>query len=357
MNPFPKHKRSLINKGITLLTCFIFSILCIIALYYASDILNHRPNGFTRLFPPHVVSIKKSIDLQYNSFYLAGATSSHLYLGNRTNPYLLLVTNYQLTDTQILILRPEHKFEHLKGNGLFAVDSPRIYFIEGKTPLLLETTYPSLSLRQIRESPVYSIGTIPLSTTSLGLRMYDDKNGQIILAKENLNPPLIDKKQDVLQNQGDGIFSVDGTLLFDNVSKNLIFVYYYRNQFIRLDSNLNVIYRARTVDTNTVAKLNIASIQSEGVTVLGSPPLQVNKQASVSNNRIYVHSLLMANNEDKAEFETSSVLDIYNLGNGKYKYSFYLPDIKSKNLTILLVFNMSLFVVHDQYLSIYQINW
>ncbi len=62
---------------------------------------------------------------------------------------------------------------------------------------------------------------------------------------------------------------------------------------------------------------------------MSSPPLVVNKSAVVDDGHLFVHSNLMANNEASKAFDEASVIDVYSLTDGAYKFSFYIPDYQS----------------------------
>src|SRR5437899_258699 len=88
-----------------LLACSCFSVFLVFSLYQISEKINHDPNGFIRLFPPHMTEPKRAVDLSVNSYYVAGATSKRIYLGNSMAPGALIATDYALLDTQHLQLR------------------------------------------------------------------------------------------------------------------------------------------------------------------------------------------------------------------------------------------------------------
>jgi hypothetical protein len=100
-------------------------------------------------------------------------------------------------------------------------------------------------------------------------------------------------------------------LNYSSVSNSLVYLYYYRNEFICADTNLNLKYRGKTIDTNTVAKIKIAKLNSRNQLTLAEPPLLVNKSACVWKNYLFVQSHLIADNENKEIFRHASVMDVY----------------------------------------------
>ncbi len=87
-------------------------------------------------------------------------------------------------------------------------------------------------------------------------------------------------------------------LTYDKSLRRVIYLYYYRNQFITFDTNLKLISTGRTIDTNSVAKISIAEIASTKTTTLAAPPLLVNKNCCADNGKLYIQSGLISNNEN-----------------------------------------------------------
>jgi len=131
---------------------------------------------------------------------------------------------------------------------------------------------------------------------------------------------------EILEKQIDGVFCVDGTMRFSKEIDRLVYTYRYRNQFIVMDTNLNVVARINTIDTTSKAKIKIATIKSTNSRTLASPPFVVNNQTSVYKQWLFVNSSLLALNDDPDTFNTTSIIDVYDIVNAKYLFSFYIGN-------------------------------
>src|SRR5688572_20046758 len=68
-------------------TAFLLPLVVVAALYYTSrEKPNHQFNSFDRTFSPTTLVVRDTVNIQYNSYYIAGLTDHSLYLGNLTNP-------------------------------------------------------------------------------------------------------------------------------------------------------------------------------------------------------------------------------------------------------------------------------
>lgn len=332
-----------------------FSIISIIILYLFSDKLNHGYNSFIRLFPPHPVLLSKTLDIQYNSYYIAGTDADHIYLGNSTAPLLLLITNKSLTDTQHAQLTI-NSLEKLKLISIkVTVDSPDFYITDGIMPGIFKGTVADRYARRYMYDSAYFTEAVPVSPSSFALRIVSQSR-EYVLAKETKYQPHFKPVSGLLEKQVDGLFCTDGMLHYNKDLAMLVYVYHYRNQFICMDSSLNLLYRGKTIDTISHAKIKVAEIKSENAITLAAPPLMVNSGSCVSGNWLFVHSKLLAKNENKKIFDSSSVIDVYNLTDGSYKFSLYLLDHEGKKMKEFQVSGNKLIALYDHYILTYNLN-
>ena len=173
-----------------------------------------------------------------------------------------------------------------------------------------------------------------------------------------MNPQHTLLKPELLVKQGEGLFSTDGMLLYDKSISRLIYMYYYRNQFICMDTNLKLLYKGKTIDTISRAQIKVSKIKSgsENTFTLSVPPLVVNKKGSVYKGCLFVHSNIIAKNETKKAFDNASVIDVYNLKAGSYKFSFYLPDYNNTKMFDFAINGNTLIALYDHYIFVFELN-
>jgi hypothetical protein len=339
-----------------MLTITIVGILIIISLFKYSSFSSRNDNNFIRLLPPHMISDARQIDLGLNSFYLSGLTNEYIYLGNKTAPTFLLRANYNLTDTLYKFLKFPVGLHVYPKEIQTIIDSPYIFCMEGITPAIQHGDLFSLSMTSMQTDSSNFNASIPISTSSFIIRSIDTGLRQNILIKTNINTQTSIRKSDLLEKQIDGIFCTDGMLSFDAVGKRIYYVYYYRNQFLCMDTNLNLIYKGKTIDTVTRAHLKIAIINSQNSRTLAEPPLMVNKSSCTDGSFLFIHSKLRADNEEKNPTYPYSVIDIYNLKDGKYRYSFFVPDNEQGKMITFRVLKEKLVVLYDHSLMTFHLN-
>jgi hypothetical protein len=343
------------KKGLALLICFAGSVTIVYGLYLLSTSTNSPKNVFLRLFPPHAVINSKQLDVGLSSYYIAGGTSKNFYLSNYEDPTHILVGDYTLSDTQRVSLSvPDTMI--LVNTTSVAVDSPYVYLVEGATSMILRGGLVDFRMEVVKSPRISSFLAVPVSPSSFVLRTYDEKLKQNILSRVSINSPDIQHAPHILEKQVDGFFCTDGMLHYSHDLARMMYVYFYRNEFICMDTALNILYKGHTLDTVSQAKIKVEEIQSEKQFTMASPPLIVSKTSCVSGNWLLIHSALAANNEDIESFRGNSVIDVYSLKDGQYHFSFYLPDIHGEKVTSFRVFGNMLVAVQDRYLSVYKLN-
>ncbi|MDN5217362.1 hypothetical protein QQ020_35135 [Fulvivirgaceae bacterium BMA12] len=336
---------------------FFFSVAMIFLLLTLSkNQKSYIKNGFTRHFPPNLVkSGSKPLELDHNLFYFAGISGNQIYLGNTKTVNQILETDHDLSEWHYITF-DIGRFSHIKSAQLI-VDSPNFYMMDGITPLILAGDLNDRTVRKIRLSDrLQYYGSESINSSSFLLRAFDQELGRFILIKQGLDISSQKIAPKILEKQIQGIFCTRGRLHYDKKTNKVIFLYDYRNEYIQIDTNLNVEYRAKTIDTVSHAQIKVAKIHGGTKTVLAAPPLVVNKNSCVWDDKLFVHSMLIADNEDKETYKKNAVIDVYSLGNKGYLFSFYIPGLGNNKMRDFKVYNKVLLAIFDRFIIKYQLN-
>lgn len=344
-----------------LLGIISLSIGLVIILFLLSEKQVHRNNAFTRRFPPHPVIKEYDLDLGYNSYYIAGFENNLLYLGNSTAPWHLLQVNLRTRDTTHIRLEPQNKelqFRSLKVEVL----PPYFFVMEGTMPFILRGKIGVWKANSWMEGKAYFNRALPIDSTKIFIRSTSSITHRSTLGTiENTNGFEVRLDTMLLQQQLDGVFDVDGIMVRNEITSEMGYVYYYRNQFITMDSEMQQISRQRTIDTVRYAQIQVAAANSKGQVQMKAPPLTVNKTAYMSDNLMLIQSDRLGRNEIKEMGDQASIIDVYNYRKGTYEFSFYLYDIDNhkarefnlhENRVVALIANkVSVYQTVDPYFS------
>ena len=342
---------------IKIATCLIVGIITVSILYGLSDKLTHQQNSFYRYFPPHPAVYDNAIDLKYNSYYFAGVSGDNIYLSSLTAPLHMLKVNPATMDTSHYTIKINDN-DPLKFSSSTRVNilSPYFYIADGITPRILRGTLGQWTAKRFMYDSAYFNDAKPIGSKSFTLRTISAKTNENILGKESNIKPHVLLRDHLLEKQVDGIFCTDGMLHYNKELSKIIYLYHYRNQYMVMDTTLNLLYKGRTIDTNTIAKIKTTSIESNHSKTISEPPLVINKNSYTYGNYLFVYSGLMAKNENKDTFNETSVIDVYNITSDTYEFSIYIYPYRKQKLKRFIITDKYLLGIHDQYLVIYNLN-
>ncbi|MDD5152064.1 MAG: hypothetical protein PHC28_16555, partial [Flavobacterium sp.] len=260
---------------------FFSSVIVVILLFVTSEEIIHHRNPFVRRFPPHFINKMFQEDLGFNSYYFAGTGKGKIYLGNYTDPSKITVLDSTLKN------RKQYTIQLTTVNLPFRaiqvkVVPPYFYVLDGTVPCIFRGTTENWKASLISNRSIHFSAATIMDNNFIAIRTRDTPKQENTLGiiefgdrvKVQLGPEL-------LQKQIDGVFDTDGSLHYSPALQKLVYVYYYRNQFIVANPQLKLSYRGNTIDTNSVAKLKIAYLPEEGIKQFSAPPFTVNASSSV----------------------------------------------------------------------------
>lgn len=296
------------------------------------------------------------LDLKHDNFYFAGKIADSIYLGNHASTGHLIRTDTLLTRYEPWFVQMDLKnFARDKGQYKLWIDSPAIFLLNGVAKSVLKGNIETWAVRPLPFVTPYFQEGLPVGKQSMIYRYVSAKTNANSLRKESFNGPRIENDQ-VLEKQIDGLFCTSGMLLYNTSMKRLIYTYYYRNQILVLDTNLNLFRKIKTIDPIDTAKFKTDEMVSENSKVNTSPALLVNVNAATWKNYVFIQSALMGKGEDDLTFKKSAVIDVYNLDSGTYLYSFYLPNPDKAPVKEFTVFDGDIYTLSEHYLNKYKLK-
>lgn len=326
----------------------------VVILFLSSERQVHRNNAFTRRYPPHPVIKQYDLDIGYNSYYIAGFDNYLLYLGNHTAPWHLLQVHLGTQDTVHIRMEPidkELRYRSLETKVL----PPHFFVMDGTMPFILRGRTDSWKAWPWMEGTAYFTKAIPIDSNKVFVRTVSARTRKTILGlieKTRSFKILLDTT--LLEAQIDGVFDVDGELVRGGDGKRVGYVYYYRNQFITMGTDLKDDKRHRTIDTVQHAQLQLATANKKGQIQMQAPPLTINKTACMNTNLMLIRSDRLGRNESRDMLDKAAIIDVYNHQKNTYDFSFYLYDInKQKAREFVLHGNHMVALIGDR-LSVYR---
>lgn len=322
-------------------------------LFLLSEDAMQNENPFIRRFPQGAAAQVAQLDLRNTDFYIAGVSENHIYLGNHKAQLQVVVIDKNLKNRQqftITLERENFNFRNItlqvRGNHFYTYDgsAPVIYSgstTNWKAKIISEKKYPFHDITFINDQEVVIRGQKKGQKNNI-LAKVSGKDSLTFLINETL-----------LQKQIDGFFDTDGTLNYSYEYNKIIYTYYYRNQYIVANNNLELVHRGNTIDTTTKANLKIAKVEKSGDIKLAAPPYFVNKHTSVMANLLMVNSMLRGKFENKKVWDNATVIDVYDFTANKYLLSFYVHDYEGFRMKNFYATTDASYIISGHYLLKY----
>lgn len=346
--PLPKRKRYYLA---VLALGLCTSVGATAALFVISERTVHYENRFQRRYPHPAATEVAKAGLPHNSYYIAGFDAGRIYLGNVTAPLHLLSCDYGLEhfrrhEIQIDTAGLSFSTAQVRvGNRRFCLANGTVpYVFEGSVSDWKGTRSPA-GLKRFTLAEMLGGG--------MAVRTFSEDGGNL-LGFQPLNPGAVpDYGSRLLEKQGDGLFDTDGTLMADG--RRFVYLYFYRNEFVVSDAALRLRLRGRTIDTVSRAQVTVSQSRS-GLKQLGRAPLLVNRRASLCGNLLFVNSQLPGREDVGKLWKQASIIDVYDIRDGSYRFSFPLYDIDGNKLESFRVFGNRVYLINEKWIVRYDLR-
>jgi len=334
----------------------VLSILFVWVLFLSSEQIMHKNNPFLRRYPQHPVEFVNSTDLKHSSYYLAGTSKDRIYIGSYEYPTYMLSVDKKLSSRKLEKLHFDIDKFSFKMISISVQDS-YFYLSDGVVPIILRGSVKNWTVTKELSGVPYFTRAVAIDSTRSVFRSNNSKNLANVLGIFNSDSmPKIIYKRELLPAGEDGIFSTDGMLLYSQEAQKIIYLYYYRNEFLVADKNGNLIRRSHTIDTISNVKFKVSKLNRGRQFAVSSPSLVVNANATVYKNLLFVHSLIKGKFENENLWKKSFIIDVYDLNTNTYRFSFPLYHTLSNELSYFSVDDANLYAIIGTELAVYKLN-
>lgn len=353
----PPAGKALKAKLITVSSILVTCSLLVVSLYLLSEEQTHRNNGFLRRYPPHPVTYLRSIKLDYNSYYIAGAAKGQLYLANSTAPSHLLSIDTTLTgfvshnvyvenDTKIKFLAPTLK---IKGEDFFLTD--------GTVPTIFKGKIDKWHARLFWQGKQQFTQWEPVAGNTFVTSGIEPNSGENVLGSIWVNNGESYQSTTPLSTTpGGSIFDNDGMLRYNDAEQKLTYTYYYKNEFVLSDWQHHNKQNFQTIDTLKKSAPKIVSELSGQVQKISGKPVMINTFSCTFGKYQLVASDRLGRYEPEAMLKDATIVDVYDLKKHTYEFSFYLYNYDRKKIKSFQVYQNLLIGLTDDHLVIYTLQ-
>ncbi len=322
------------KKLILLFGIAVLGIGVVVLLFILSEEKMQRNNAFLRRYPHHPIESKDTLDLVYNSYYFAGNDDTSIYLGNLTAPLHVMRVSGDLRNTTSFRIKLSTTGMDYKNPRLRIVDS-MFFLFDGSIPIIHSGRIKDWTVHKTINPGAYFTFAEPISQKSFVMRSVSSLTGNNILGTIELDSiPKIKLHSGILKGNIDGYFDRDGQLLLNRQLSKVIYVYYYKNEWVIADNDISKIRLGKTIDTIQVPRIDIKELENAQQSQLGGKTVVVNGLSSTFGHYLFINSERLGRYEKEEVLDYASIIDCYNLDDGSYELSFYIyHDVSEKMLS------------------------
>lgn len=353
---FDNHLDCISMKRANIVLVLIALTVGIISIAFLVLLKSNKDSGdFERRFIDSPLIGTDTLDLKLNSFFLVGVDTGAIYLGNLTQTRSLFTSHKKAGKA---ILNQFNLADHLAvdplGLKLSALQNSLFIFDQQKPAVW------TADLSNIEAAKEYALSSYLeqhtlLSSNSLAGTSFNKLNKQTEIIKLDFADKASKPKNYTLTAQADGYLCSKGFLAYTN--NHLVYAYTFRNQFICLDSNFQELYRGKTIDANEHINFKVVKLESDSSRNFSKPPLYVNKMIAINDRYLFINSGIRAKNETTEAFKNASVIDVYQINDGRYTFSFYIPTYKGERIRTFKVVGSRMAVLAGNYLLAYNLKF
>lgn len=149
----------------------------------------------------------------------------------------------------------------------------------------------------------------------------------------------------------DGGLSSDGYFTFQN--SNLFYTQYNKGCFYKIDTNLKNITDFNTVDK--IHKIDDIKISKDSSFYYSKPVLNINLFSLINKNELLIVSFAKGKTDVLSKFMKYRTVDVYNINNGRYLRSFYLPNNEDEKAHDIKIINNKFYLLFDSKVVVYEL--
>lgn len=352
------YRKEFKKTGIVVLGLFCTAAAFMFLIKWSSDYLIYKENPFIRRFVNRSCDKVNETKLQNNTLYFAGSSGGKIYIGNRLAPLYMFVYDSALKNRKEIKIQLESKGMRFRSVQV-KIAAPYFFVMDGTVPVIYKGKMTDWKAEPImKDNGYYFSKTAVIDSSRIVFRTQLRQSGENELGLFSFHNKGMKRvlHTELLQKQIDGFFDTDGMMGYSTLSGTFVYVYYYRNEFIVTDSDLNLRFRGNTIDTISKAAVKPVLIKRTGVRKLASAVAAGNRIFAVRGNQLFINSSLMGRYEAKEMWDIASIVDVYNLKEKSYVSSFYIYDQDGSKMSDILVEGNNVYAIAGMKLHRYKLE-
>ncbi|MGV8815781.1 MAG: MauE/DoxX family redox-associated membrane protein [Gelidibacter sp.] len=350
-----KRNRAFLKVGV--FTFLGVAIVCLI--FLSSEKQNKRNNAFIRRYMPHPIEQIGTLTLKSNSYYIAGMSEKKMYLGNYNAPLYMTTIDSSLQQSDPVRIQIDST--HLPYRKVkLSINPPFFYLGDGTVPVIFRGYTSTWKASVFSYRDAYFSSFTVVDSVSIGITTKSTAKAYNALGLlHKIGDSIIDLNlvEDLLIGKlNNGTFDTDGVLLWNSTERKFIYLYFYQNTYEILDKDLVYWSSGKTIDTINTPILDIAHYSAKKQFELGGKSVLVNRLGATYGDKLFIQSDRLGRYESDKVLRSASIIDVYNIKDTSYVFSFYLYHQRGKNLSEFRIYKNLLVAIVDDQIWLYRLK-
>ena len=231
----------------------------------------------------------------------------------------------------------------------------QLYTYDGSVPVLFQGPPDGQKMSQELYKRAFFDKIIPVSDSTFIIGTTVASSGNYALGNITSNTGKTRIYPKLLEPQIDGVFDVNGYLLYNQMLNLIVYQYRYRNEYLLLNTQLELQTKGKLIDTIATAQLEVLTLK-DSIHKLGSNTQTVAEYATTASHYLFIQSNRLGKYESEKMLDQARIVDVYDLTNQSYVSSFYLYDYKGEKSKAFIITGQHLFALMGDYLVNYEIR-
>lgn len=326
------------KRNFILITAAVLVTILILFLFRKKADLE---TNFARITTP--LNDPKSIASKQNDSELKNI-NNNILIFDRSNATVQILSNISLNniDTAINFTIEKNLRDELIIN--IDSDSDNLYIFQPQTKKIIQINQQNVDDSLIyKTSYLYTRGSV-INEDNYIVKESEDNVGlnEVFVVYRANEREVLDN---VLPQLNDGGIGMDGFFASDGKGKN-IFVTYYTNEVFVFE---NGAFKTSYSTIGGKRKSPEVVSKRKGLYSMKEIETATNENGEIYGDKFYI----LSNLEPKEQKDSGKYIDLYDLSNGEYVKSYFIPDYKGKKLSDFAISDNSLIALHKDEIILY----
>ncbi|PSL31936.1 hypothetical protein [Chitinophaga ginsengisoli] len=337
---------------VLLTTLVVLGFMFIIV--HASRQPYEKKHGFNRLFLPEIkLRLIKKMPVQH-PLYIAGADNETLYF-HTEDPRIIAYTDAGFNAIKTISLSISDTIcKHLINAFSTHIGYPDAFIFAYNMAAILCYNLQTGEHTVISTPSNYN-NAVQVSDSVFILKYFTGDSTDQSFCKLNIHTKQLTKTNLLTED-----LTSSGTLLYSNKNASCYYIHQYNNRITIFDTAFHSIRSAYTIDTFTQSQIQYLSKNKTGSSDIlyksSGTRMLINYLSQLYEDRLYVNSLIKADNETLLTDQSETVIDVYSTNMDKYLESFYIPVPSKQHLKSFYIFNGKILATYTNHLALYEFS-